>query len=82
MFVTLAEHDALFLNGAYWKTRRSQFHLGALETPRFVCVTNALGEWLLRQPHSGFELGSRGSSQYRQRRGWRIWLSGSDKPVA
>jgi len=53
LFATRAEHNALFSDGVFWKTRRTRFDLGTLETPRLVCVTDALGEWLLRQTQSG-----------------------------
>ena len=52
LFATLTEHNAFVLDGAYWKTRQTRFDLSALETPRLVCVTDALGEWLLRQSQS------------------------------
>jgi hypothetical protein len=53
LFATLTEHNAFVLDGAYWKTRQTRFDLSTLETPRLVCVTDALGEWLLRQSQSG-----------------------------
>jgi hypothetical protein len=53
LFATLAEHNAFVSDGAFWTTRGTRFDLGALETPRLVCVTDALGEWLLRQTQSG-----------------------------
>ena len=53
LFATLAEHNAFVSDGAFCTTRATRFDLGTLETPHLVCVTDALGEWLLRQTKSG-----------------------------
>lgn len=50
---TLPEHNVFVSAADFWTTRGTHFKLGALESPRLVCVTDALGEWLLRQSQSG-----------------------------
>jgi hypothetical protein len=53
LFATLNEHNAFVSDETFWAARRTCFDLGALEAPLLVCVTDALGEWLLRQTQSG-----------------------------
>ena len=53
MLSTLGEHNAFVSDRTFWTTRATRFDLGNLETPRLACVTDALGEWLLRQTQSG-----------------------------
>ena len=53
LFATLAEYNAFVSDGLFWTTRRTCFELGELGAPRLVCVTDALGEWLLRQTQAG-----------------------------
>jgi hypothetical protein len=53
LFSTLPEHNAFVSDGAFWTMRGTHFDLGSLGSPRLVCVTDALGEWLLRQTQSG-----------------------------
>ena len=53
LFATLAEYNAFVSDGVFWTTRRTCFELGELGAPRLVCVTDALGEWLLRQTQAG-----------------------------
>jgi len=46
--------DNAFVSGAeFWTTHVKYFELGSIEAPRLVCVTDALGEWLLRQTQAG-----------------------------
>lgn len=53
LFATLSEHNTFVSDADFWTMRGTHFDLGALESPRLVCVTDALGEWLLRQTQSG-----------------------------
>lgn len=53
LFATRLEHNAFVSNTDFWTTRGTHFELGGLASPRLVCVTDALGEWLLRQTQSG-----------------------------
>lgn len=53
LFATLSEHNKFVSDADFWTTRGTHFDLDVLESPRLVCVTDALGEWLLRQTHSG-----------------------------
>ena len=52
LFATLNKHNAFVSDGTFWAARGACFDLGALEAPLLVCVTDALGEWLLRQTQS------------------------------
>lgn len=52
LFSTLPEHNGFVSDADFWTTRGAYFELGALASPRLVCVTDALGEWLLRQTQS------------------------------
>lgn len=53
LFATLPEHNAFVSASDFWTTHGTHFDVGALVSPRLVCVTDALGEWLLRQIQSG-----------------------------
>jgi hypothetical protein len=53
LLATLAEHNGFVSEVASFATRVARFDLGTLETPRLLCVTDALGEWLLRQSQHG-----------------------------
>jgi hypothetical protein len=53
LFATLAEHNAFVSGSDFWTAHGTHFDLGVLVAPRLVCVTDALGEWLLRQTRSG-----------------------------
>lgn len=53
LFATLSEHNTFVSDADFWTTRGTHFYLSALESPLLVCVTDALGEWLLRQTQSG-----------------------------
>ncbi|WP_153117679.1 hypothetical protein [Rhodocyclus tenuis] len=53
LFATLPEHNDFVSTPGFWTERGTHFDLGTLESPRLVCVTDALGEWLLRQVLSG-----------------------------
>ena len=53
LFATLAKYNAFLTEPDFWTTHGTHFDVGALESPRLVCVTDALGEWLLREIQSG-----------------------------
>jgi hypothetical protein len=53
LLATLAEHNRFVSEVASFATRVARFDLGTSEKPRLVCVTDALGEWLLRQSQYG-----------------------------
>jgi len=53
LFATLPEHNAFVSEGDFWTARGTHFDLSGLDSPRLLCVTDALGEWLLRQVASG-----------------------------
>ncbi|MDA8255043.1 MAG: hypothetical protein M0Z99_05290 [Betaproteobacteria bacterium] len=52
LFATLPAYNT-FVSDDFLAMRRTYFDLGTLESTRLVCVTDALGEWLLRQVQSG-----------------------------
>ena len=52
LFATLPEHNTFVSESDFWTTHGTHFDIGALDSPRLVCVTDALGEWLLRQTQS------------------------------
>jgi len=53
LFATLPEHNGFVSDADFWTMRGRHFELGILTNPYLVCVTDALGEWLLRQTQSG-----------------------------
>jgi hypothetical protein len=53
LFATLSEHNIFVSNSDFWTMHGTHFNLGDCELPRLVSVTDALGEWLLRQNQSG-----------------------------
>jgi hypothetical protein len=53
LFSTLPEHNTFVSDADFWTRRGTHFYLSELESPLLVCVTDALGEWLLRQTQSG-----------------------------
>lgn len=53
LFATLPEHNAFVSDTGFQTVHGTHFDVGALESPRLVCVTDALGEWLLRERQSG-----------------------------
>ncbi|MBI5791660.1 MAG: hypothetical protein HZA63_09310 [Rhodocyclales bacterium] len=55
LFATLPEHNTFVSEGDFWTARGTHFDLSDLKSPRLLCVTDALGEWLLRQTQSGEE---------------------------
>lgn len=52
LFATLPEHNVFVSGSDFWTTHGAVFDLRTLESPRLLCVTDALGEWLLRQTQS------------------------------
>lgn len=53
LFSTLSEHNGFLSGPNFWTAHGTHFNLESLGTPRLVCVTDALGEWLLRHNQSG-----------------------------
>jgi len=53
LFATLPQHNAFVSDSGFWTMQGTHFDLSSLKSPRLVCVTDALGEWLLRQTQSG-----------------------------
>lgn len=53
LFATLPEHNAFVAAPDFWTARGTHFDLSTFDSPRLVCVTDALGEWLLRQVQLG-----------------------------
>ncbi len=53
LFSTLAAHNSFVSEPAFWTVHGKHFELSQLATPLLLCVTDALGEWLLRQVSSG-----------------------------
>lgn len=53
LFATLPEHNGFVSDADFWTTRGTHFELDALASPYLVCVTDAVGEWLMRQTQSG-----------------------------
>jgi hypothetical protein len=53
LLATLTEHNGFVSEVASFAARVARFDLGTLEKPRLLCVTDALGEWLLRQAQYG-----------------------------
>lgn len=49
LFATLPKHNAFVSGAAFWTTHGKHFEFGELDSPRLICVTDALGEWILRQ---------------------------------
>lgn len=52
LFATLREHNVFVSEAAFWTTHGRFFELGNLKSPRLICVTDALGEWILRHTQS------------------------------
>jgi hypothetical protein len=52
LLATLAKHNAFVSGSAFWTTHGKLFEFDNLESPRLICVTDALGEWVLRQAQS------------------------------
>lgn len=48
LLATLPEHNAFVLKRNFWSDRGTHFDLSSLQNPLLVCLTDALGHWLLR----------------------------------
>lgn len=48
LLATLPEHNAFVSEETFWNDRGTHFDLSSLQNPLLVCVTDALGDWLLR----------------------------------
>lgn len=53
LLATLPEHNAFVSEGTFWSNHGTHFDLAALQNPLLVCVTDALGHWLLRNGDEG-----------------------------
>lgn len=53
LFSSLPEHNTFVSEPNFWTVHGKYYELTHLATPRLLCVTDALGEWLLRQVGSG-----------------------------
>lgn len=53
LLATKSEHNAFVLELGFWTHSVKTFHLGALEAPRLVCMSDALAEWTLRGVRDG-----------------------------
>lgn len=53
LLATKSEHNAFVSELGFWTRSVKTFHLGALENPRLVCMTDALAEWTLRGVREG-----------------------------
>lgn len=53
LLATKSEHNAFVSELGFWTRSFKTFHLGALEAPRLVCMTDALAEWTLRGVRDG-----------------------------
>lgn len=53
LFSTLSEQNAFVSEPTFRLNHGNHFEFGELESPRLICVTDALGEWILRQAQSG-----------------------------
>ncbi len=52
LFATLPEHNTFVADSGFWTAHGTHFDLNILTSPRLVCVTDALGEWLLQEIQS------------------------------
>lgn len=50
---TLPEHSGFVGERGFWSAHGTTFHLNELKQPLLLCMTDALGEWTLRNTHSG-----------------------------
>jgi hypothetical protein len=62
LLATLAQHNAFVSESGFWIQSVKTFHLDACKKPRLYCMTDALGEWALRQAIAGTDGLSRLSS--------------------
>ncbi len=53
LLATKAEHNAFVSELGFWTHSLKTFHLAACESPRLVCMTDALAEWTLRGVRDG-----------------------------
>jgi hypothetical protein len=53
LFSTLTEHNTFLSDADFWTTHGTLFNIAECVSPRLVCLTDAIGEWLLRQMQSG-----------------------------
>lgn len=50
---TLREHSGFVGESGFWTAHGTTFHLSGLERPLLLCMTDALGEWVLKEALSG-----------------------------
>lgn len=53
LLATKSEHNAFVSELGFWTHSVKTLHIGALEAPRMVCMTDALAEWTLRGARDG-----------------------------
>ncbi|MBB4843170.1 hypothetical protein HNP55_001689 [Paucibacter oligotrophus] len=53
LLATKSEHNAFVSELGFWTNSVKTFHLDACESPRLVCMTDALAEWTLRGVRDG-----------------------------
>jgi hypothetical protein len=53
LLATKSEHNAFVSELGFWSRSVKTFHLGTLEAPRLVCMSDALAEWALRGVRDG-----------------------------
>lgn len=53
LLATIAGHNDFIGLGGFWTSHGRIFHLEGLVAPRLLCMTDALGEWALKEALSG-----------------------------
>ena len=53
LLATLTEYNAFVAEPGYWGASVKTFHLDGYQAPRLFCMTDALGEWALKQTLAG-----------------------------
>jgi len=53
LLATVSGHNDFIGVGGFWTSHGRTFHLEGLEAPRLLCMTDALGEWALKEALSG-----------------------------
>lgn len=53
LLATKSEHNAFVSKSGFWTNSVKTFHLNSCQSPRLVCMTDALAEWTLRGVRDG-----------------------------
>jgi len=53
LLATLTKHNVFVSGAEFWTTHGTHFEFNDMASPRLICVTDALGEWVLRQTQDG-----------------------------